>query len=578
MSNSLDTAMGRRGFLALLSAAAAGTLPVSQGTAGVQSASQDNGVTPSDDLPDITAKTIEEAEKLAGIRFTPVERSQIARTISEQVRSLSNRLQGVEMPDSLYPATLFNPVLPGHTPNPATRGGTVGSLSVRRKTLPKRDDDIGFAQIAELSHWIHTKQITCTALTQLYLKRLKQFDKLLRCVITLTPNRALRQARMLDEELIAGRSRGVLHGIPWGAKDLFDTASIPTTFGAAPFKGRIPTLDAQVVQRLDAAGAVLVAKLAMGALAYGDIWFGGRTNTPWNVEHGSSGSSAGSAAATAAGLVGFSLGTETCGSIMSPCKQCGTFGLRPTFGRVPRDGAMSLCWSLDKIGPICRGVADLGVVLAAIHGASDHDPCSVTEPLHVGSGQGVRGLRVGYDPKWFADSPDAEIYRIARESLAKSGATLVKISMPDLPWNVLFGILTAEATAAFESITRDGRDDQLTWQDPEAWPNTFRQAWFIPAPEYVQVQRFRRNVMQIYARLFQGVDALITPLDAGGTLIATNCTGHPALACPAGIGDDDMPRLVVLIGRLFDEGTLLRLGDVIESRAWARRRPPIGQN
>ena len=570
--------MGRRGFLALLSAAAAGAVPGSAGTAMAMPRLQDDGGTPDSSNLDITERTIEEAEKLAGIRFTPVERSQIARTISLQVNAFSTRLKGVELPDSLFPATLFNPMLPGHTPNPATTGGTVGSLSVRQKTIPKRDTDIAFAPIADLSHWIHTKQISCVDLTKLYLKRLEQFDKILKCVITRTSDRALRQARTLDTELVGGQSRGVLHGIPWGAKDLFDTASIPTTFGAAPFKGRVPTIDAAVVQRLDAAGAVLVAKLSMGALAYGDVWFGGRTNSPWNVEHGSSGSSAGSAAATAAGLVGFALGTETCGSIISPCKQCGAFGLRPTFGRVPRDGAMSLCWSMDKVGPICRGVADLGVVLAAIHGASDGDPCSVTEPLHVGSGQGIRGLRVGYDPKWFADDPDAEMNRIARESLAKSGATLVKISMPDLPWNVLFGILTTEATAAFESMTRDGRDDQLTWQDPEAWPNTFRQAWFIPAPELIQAQRFRRNVMQIYARVFEGVDALIAPPYAGGTLIATNCTGHPALACPVGIGEDDMPRLIVLIGRLFDEGTLFRLGDAIESRAWARRRPPVGQD
>ncbi len=412
-------------------------------------------------------------------------------------------------------------------------------------------------------------------LAKLYLKRLKQYDAQLECVITLTEDHALRQAQQLDRELAEGKSRGPLHGIPWGAKDLFDTKGIRTTFGAAPFKDRVPDTDAAVIERLNAAGAVLIAKLSLGALAYNNMWFGGETKSPWNTEHGSSGSSAGSAAATAAGLVGFSLGSETCGSIISPSQACGTFGLRPTFGRVPRDGAMALCWSLDKVGPICRHIGDLAPVLAAINGESKGDPCSVTEPFNSGLGEGVRGLRVGWDPSWFEQEPDQEMWRITRESLAKSGATLKRISLPDVPWSALFNILSVEATAAFEPITRENLDDQLAWQEPQAWPNTFRQSWFIPGPEYVQTQRFRRRVMQIWANVFDDVDAVLSPPFTPDTIIGTNCTGHPALACPVGVGDNGLPRVAVLVGKLFDEGTLLRLGAELESRVWARRRPSL---
>jgi len=572
MLNSLETTLGRRSFLALLSAAAAtGALP--------QAAPASSRVVPGKPGPDkagpISVKTIAEAEKLAGVSFTPAERTQLAKTINDQVEGFASRLEGVTLPEDLFPATTFNPVLPNVGLRPTTTTGAAGLPRPRRKRLPGDAAEIGFASIAELSHWIHSKQISCVDLAKVYLQRLKKYDTQLKCVITLNETSALRQAKILDRELADGNSRGPLHGIPWGAKDLLDTEGIKTTFGAAPFKDRVPDSTAEVVKRLDNAGAVLIAKLTLGALAYGDIWFGGRTNSPWDIEQGSSGSSAGPAAATAAGLVGFAIGSETCGSIISPCQNCGVFGLRPTFGRVPRDGAMALCWTLDKLGPICRNVDDLAPILAAINGASPGDPDSVTQPFHTGAEEGVRGLRVGYDPTWFDGIEDPEMWRVARESVAKSGATLVKITMPDMPWGVLFNILLVEAASAFESITRDDSDDQLKWQAPEAWPNTFRQSWFIPAPEYVQAQRFRRRVMQVYADIFDRVDALLAPPYVSGTLIATNCTGHPALACPIGVGDDGLPRVAVLMGRLFDEGTLLRLGGVLEARAWARRRPPL---
>lgn len=568
-------AMQRRGFLAMLSAAA--LMNVEGSTAEATTAPQDDGLLPKPPGA-ITQHTIEEAEKLAGVQFTPNERAIMVRTIGDQVEMFKQRLKDSSLTNNVAPATTFNPVLHGYPPREITVDGHLENLQVTKKQLPSSDIDIAFASLANLSHWIHTKQISCDKLTRIYLKRLKQFGEKLLCTITIIEQQALEQAKLLDQELAQGHSRGILHGIPWGVKDLFDTKGIKTTFGAATFKNRVPDSDSEVVSRLRNAGAILVAKLSLGALAYGDVWFGGKTRTPWNLDHGASGSSAGSAAATASGLVGFSLGTETSGSIISPCQQCGAFGLRPTFGRVPRDGAMALCWSLDKVGPICRNVEDLGIVLSVINGASTMDPSSVTRPFHPGIGMSGKGLTVGVDRSWLKDHPDAELFLAAQKALEDSGATIKSIKMPDLPWESLYGILTAEATAAFETLTRSDSDDQLTWQSPEAWPNTFRQSWFIPAPEYVQLQRFRRQVMETYARIMDTVDAIMTPPFAGGTLIASNCTGHPAIACPVGTGLDALPRIVVLIGHLFDEGTLLRLGGELERRTWSSRRPPVGSS
>jgi Asp-tRNA(Asn)/Glu-tRNA(Gln) amidotransferase A subunit family amidase len=572
MVNHTTAPIERRGFLALLSAAA---------LTNVEGESHATAL-PQEDVPDpcssgsITQTTIMEAEKLAGVHFTSSERAMMVSSIGAQIASFQERLEKSDLTNNVAPATTFNPVVQNYPPRQVTTGGILGDIVVTLKTIPENETEIAFASVANLSHWIHTRQISCDKLTRLYIKRLKQFGKQLLCTITLTDQHALEQAKLLDQELAQGQSRGILHGIPWGAKDLFDTKGIRTTFGAATFKDRVPNGDAEVVRRLEKAGAILVAKLSLGALAYGDVWFGGKTRTPWDLGKGASGSSAGSAAATAAGLVGFSLGSETSGSIVSPCQQCGAFGLRPTFGRVPRDGAMTLCWSLDKVGPICRNANDLGIVLAAIHGASPMDPSSVTKPFHSGIGMSTQGLTVGVDPKWFNGHEDSKLFLAAQHALEASGVTVKRIEMPDLPWHALYGILTSEATAAFETLTRDDADDQLTWQAPEAWPNTFRQSWFIPAPEYVQLQRFRRQVMDVYARIMDTVDAIMTPPFAGGTLISTNCTGHPAIACPIGTGKDKLPRVLVLIGHLYDEGTLLRLGHQLQSKTWAHQRPLVG--
>jgi Asp-tRNA(Asn)/Glu-tRNA(Gln) amidotransferase A subunit family amidase len=419
----------------------------------------------------------------------------------------------------------------------------------------------------------------------------------------LTEARARAQAQRADDELARGRYRGPLHGVPWGAKDLLDTAGVPTTFGAEPYRDRVPAGDAAVVSRLDEAGAVLVAKLSLGALAYGDIWHGGRTNNPWNLAEGSSGSSAGSAAAVVAGLVGFAIGTETLGSIVSPCMRTGATGLRPTFGRVSRVGAMPLCWSLDKIGPLARTVEDCALVLAAIGGHDPRDPSSLDVPLAFDFRAEVAGLRVGFSPPWFAGAGATELDRAVLPALRRLGVETVELSLPDLPYDSLVLILLAESAAAFEELTLSDRDDLLTWQETAAWPNTFRLARFISAVDLVQADRLRRRVMQALDEVFAGVDAVVSPSYEGPLLVATNFTGHPSLTLRVGFQElptrDELtlsdaqrkrtqapsaagqthrvPHAITLFGRLFDEGTLCRLGRALEAElsVWAER-PPVG--
>ncbi len=400
---------------------------------------------------------------------------------------------------------------------------------------------------------------------------------MLECVVALTEERALKQAEKADYEIVSGKYRGPLHGIPWGAKDLFDTAGIPTTWGAYPYRNRIPTADAAVVRMLEKAGAVLVAKLSLGALALGDIWYGGRTNNPWKIEEGSGGSSAGCAAATGAGLVGFSIGTETFGSIVSPCVRCGTAGLRPTFGRVPRTGAMALSWSFDKIGPICRTVEDAALVLAEINGFDAGDPDSRDIPFSFDSTIPVKGLRVGYMRQGPMEESGKNIDRAALEALQAIGMDIFEIEIPDLPYNSLKTLINVEAASAFEELTLSDRDDELRWQEPEAWPNIFRMSRFTPAIEYVQIQRFRRYVMNTMEEVFGNVDVLFSSGSGEPLEIITNSTGHPSLTLRAGIKEDGTPHGVTLCGRLFDESTLCRIGMALEREldVWDQR-PPIG--
>ena len=556
----------RRSFLTSAGvAAAAGALP---GTAGAGGSEQS-------EMPDeaeITTATIAEAEKLAAVAFTAAEREAIRKEIGEQVARYGER-RAQALPNALAPATVFDPRMT----DPGVQASQRPIVRSERDQdpLPSSETDIAFAPVTALSRWIEQHELTSMRLTQIYLDRLRRFGPRLECVVTLTERLAMAQAQRADRENAAGRYRGPLHGIPWGAKDLLDTAGIGTTWGATPYRDRVAESDAAVVRRLDDAGAVLVAKLTLGAIAYGDIWFGGRTNSPWDLKQGSRGSSAGSAAATAAGLVGFSLGTETLGSIVSPCMRCGTTGLRPTFGRVPRTGAMALCWSLDKIGPICRTVEDCALVLAAINGANHGDPSSLDVPFNFDARQSLSRLRLGYDPGWFEHKRATDLDRNALAVARGLGLELVEISLPDWPYGALMTILLVEAAAAFEELTLSNRDDELVWQAPEAWPNTFRTTRFAPAIEYVQAQRFRRRVMAMMAERFADIDAIISPSFAGSLLLITNNTGHPSLTIRCGFRANGTPRGITLWGRLFEEGTLCRIGMALESAldVWDKRPP-----
>jgi Asp-tRNA(Asn)/Glu-tRNA(Gln) amidotransferase A subunit family amidase len=549
--------------------------------------------------PAIEATTIAEAEKLAQVTYSAAHRTQAAASWQVSMAPLYERRTGprkVALEPSVSPATVWNPALPGLAVGPA-RNRFVRSTAPAG-VLPARDEDIAFAPVSQLARWIETRQLSSERLTKLYLERLQRFQPKLNCVITLTTDLALSQAKRADAEIAAGKYRGPLHGIPWGAKDLVDTAGIPTTYGAEPFRNRVPTADATTVARLHQAGAVLIAKLSLGSLALNDIWFGGQTNNPWLLEEGASGSSAGPGAATASGCVGFALGSETGGSIVAPAMRCGVTGLRPTFGRVPRTGAMTLCWSLDKLGPMARGVEDTLFVLAALSGPDAGDVSSVPSKLEFDANAGIKGLKVGFFPGWMTEAPATEVDRATLETLKKLGAVAVEVQIPDWPYDSLNTILFAEAAASFEDITLNHSVDQLKMQVPDAWPNIFRQARFLSAVDIVQADRMRRRVAEEMARVFRTVDVLMVPSLRDEMLTITNFTGHPSLTLRTGFVEvgqarsdwapdpaHPMPRFspprrvphgVTLIGKLFDEGTIGRAGIALERALDVMKQRPPG--
>ena len=546
--------------------------------------------------PDVSAATFAEAETLVRVRMTAKERAQAAENWRVSMAPLYERRTGprrVDLPPGLAPYSRCNPVLSGHLPAP--RSDRLVGSGRDPGPLPASDADIAFAPLWRLARWVQSRQLRSERLTEIYLQRIHTWDPRLRSVITLTRDLALGQARDADRQIAAGRYRGPLHGIPWGGKDLLDTAGIRTTYGAEPFKDRVPVEDAAVVRRLREAGAVLIAKLSLGALALNDIWFGGQTMNPWLLEEGSGGSSAGPGAATAAGLVGFSIGSETEGSIVDPSTRCGVCGLRPTFGRVPRTGAMTLCWSLDKLGPIARSVEDTLLVLHAISGPDAGDLASVPSVLDFDARAGVQGLRVGYFPQWQREATDVD--RHALQQLGSLGLQAVPVDLPDWPYDSLNTILFAEAAASFEELTLSGKVDQLRVQTPDAWPNSFRQARFLSAVDFVQADRLRRLVAQEMEKLFSKVDLLLVPSLRDEMLTVGNFTGHPSLTLRAGFisitearsdwAPDPhhplprfdpprrVPHSVTLVGRLFDEGTLGRVGLALERALGVTdERPP----
>jgi Asp-tRNA(Asn)/Glu-tRNA(Gln) amidotransferase A subunit family amidase len=548
--------------------------------------------------PEVSPSTFAEAEKLVQVELTETERAMAAGSWRKTMASLYERRTGprkVALPSALAPATHWNPLLPG------VELGPQRERFVRSKSdpgpLPASDADIAFAPVTQLSRWIEERKLSSERLTHIYLKRIERFNPKLRCVITLTRELALTQATKADQEIAGGRYRGPLHGIPVGVKDLLDTAGIPTTYGAEPYRNRVPTEDSVVVKRLCNAGAVLVAKLSLGALALNDIWFGGQTMNPWLLEEGASGSSAGPGAATAAGLVGFSIGSETGGSIVSPSMRCGITGLRPTYGRVPRTGAMTLCWSLDKLGPMTRSVEDTMLVLQAISGPDPGDVASVPSRLDFDAGASVKGLRVGYFPGWMEDKSATNVDRAGLEAVKKVGMVPVEVAIPDWPYGCLNLILFAEGAAAFEELGLNGGLNQLKVQTPDAWPNIFREARFLSAVDFVQADRFRRKVAEEMVRVFSQVDLLLVPSLRDEMLTITNHTGHPSLTLRAGFVEvaqartdwapdpsrslptfsppRRVPHGVTLIGRLFDEGTLASAGLALERTfGVAGQRPP----
>jgi Asp-tRNA(Asn)/Glu-tRNA(Gln) amidotransferase A subunit family amidase len=516
----------------------------------------------------ITKEMVAQAETIAGLEFTDEERERIATGLSRSVRNYE-RLREVQLANSVLPAVQFDPVLPGME-LPADRRAMryTREAGVRR---PADLEQVAFWPVTRLAELIRTRQVLPSELTEMYIARMKRHDPQLHAVVTLTEVRAREQAARLDAEVRGGTYRGPLHGIPWGAKDLLATARYPTTWGASPYRDQMLDYDATVVARLDAAGAVLIAKLTMGALAQGDRWFGGMTRNPWHPEEGSSGSSAGPGSATAAGLVGFAIGTETLGSIVSPSTRNGVTGLRPTFGRVSRYGAMALSWSMDKIGPMCRSVEDCALVLAAIHGPDDRDPTVHDVPFNWDAERALSDIRIGYFRSAFERTNDEgqrnEFDAAALAAMQRIVPNMVEVELPltDYPLQAISGsVLGVEAAAAFDELTRSNRDDMLVpLPERSSWPNTFRNARFVPAVEYINANRVRTLVMQAMDRAMRAVDVVITP---NNVLLLTNLTGHPQVSLPGGFtqrDDVNVPVSAQFIGRLYGEADMLRV-----AKAW----------
>lgn len=505
--------------------------------------------------PEITRQAVAGAESLIGVYFHDAKRDSMLDDLHEQL-SAYRGMRSVPLANSIPPAVLFNPIPQGFVP-PSKRS-SFATTPVGNVILPAQQEEIAFSSIGQLAALIRSRKISSMQLTHLYLSRLKKYGPKLECVVTLTESLALAQAQRADNEIAAGKYRGPLHGIPYGAKDLLAARGYPTTWGSVPYKDQIIDEDATVIQRLEKAGAVLVAKLTMGELAWGDVWFGGKTRNPWKLDQGSSGSSAGSAAATAAGLVGFSIGTETWGSIVSPSNRCGTTGLRPTYGRVSRTGAMALSWSMDKIGPICRTVEDCAIVFNAIHGPDGKDQTLYDFPFRYSSTINLKKLKIGFLK---ADFDSAKINKAQNDAtldkLRAMGAQLVPIELPKLPISDLRIILSAEAAAAFDELTRSGRDSLLVRQIKNAWPNVFRAARFIPAVEYIQANRIRYLLIQEMMKLLKTVDVYVAPSIEGENSLLTNLSGHPCVVVPNGFTNEHTPTSITFIGRLFDEGTVL---------------------
>ncbi len=525
----------------------------------------------------LTKEMLDEAERFIGLEFTDEERELMIDGLNGQLKNYE-RIREVSLDNNVAPAIQFNPIVSGV--RPGAKQKTIKISKPRRKKLTPDLEDIAFWTITDLAGLIKSRKVSSLELTKMYLERLKKYDKKLKCIISLTEELAFEQARRADKEIAAGRYRGPLHGIPWGAKDLLAVKGYKTTWGAMPFKDQVLDYDATVVRRLEKAGAVLIAKLTLGALAMGDVWFGGKTRNPWNPEKGSSGSSAGPASATSAGLVGFSIGSETLGSIVSPCTVCGVTGLRPTFGRVSRYGAMALSWSMDKLGPICRSVEDCALVFHAIHGPDGLDPAVREEAsFNWDPARTIKRLKIGYlksdfekdrkDEKWKAND------LATLDTLHSLGLDLRAVELPDLPIGAMRLVLRVEAAAAFDELTRSNRDSLLVSQGKGSWPNIFRTARMVTAVEYIQANRLRTLLIKEMEKLMSDIDVYVAPSWVGNNLALTNLSGHPTVVVPNGFNDKNEPTSITFTGRLFGETETLLVAKAYQDAVAFHLKYPV---
>lgn len=524
------------------------------------------------DEEQISSENVLYAEKIIGLQFDEAERDSMLDNLNEYLGNYQS-IRKINLPNSISPAVLFNSIPVGFKFDTEQKPVKFSDYSYMQ--MPEEIDKLAFYSIGELAELIRTKKISSVELTKFFLKRLKKYGSVLHSVITLTEERALRQAELMDKEIALGKYRGMLHGIPFGVKDLLATKDYKTTWGAAPFKDQIINEDATVIKKLEAAGAVLVAKLTMGALAWGDVWFGGKTRNPWDTTKGSSGSSAGSASSVSAGLVPFAIGTETWGSIVSPSTVCGTTGLRPSYGRVSRTGAMALSWSMDKIGPICRNAEDLAIVFKAIYGPDGKDQTLYDVPFNYSPEVDISKLKIGYLKKDFDVKYDFhEEDSLALDKLKKLGAEIIPIDLPEIDVNALSFILSAEAGAVFDELTRSNKDNLLVRQIKNAWPNVFRSSRFIPAVEYLNANRIRYLLIQKMQKLMSKIDVYIAPSWEGDNLLLTNLTGHPCVVLPDGFSSDSTPTSITFIGKLFDEGLLIAVAKKYQDATDFHRKHP----
>lgn len=574
--------------VATLIATEAGIVTVAAVSTGAAAAQQGRG--PGAPMR-VTKEQLKDALDILGLDFNEAERALMLPVVNRALTGYES-LRKLDIPLDTEPAFHFRPALPGKEPKP--RASRFTPTHSAKLASFKDPEELAFLPVTELAPLLRARKISSTDLTKMYLARLKKYSPTLLNVITLTEDLALQQAAQADKEIRAGKYRGPLHGIPFGAKDLFNTKGILTTWGAEPFKDQVPAYNATCIDRLYAAGAVLVAKLSMGALAQGDVWFNGTTKSPWDITVGSSGSSAGSASATAGGMVGFSIGTETLGSIVSPSSRCGVAGLRPTYGRVSRYGAMGLSWTMDKIGPICRSVEDCALVLNAMYGPDGHDVTTIDAPFDWNPAAPLSAMKIGYVKSEFerqgfggrggrGGDPAAaakiaaerkKIYDDALEALRKAGAKLEEVELPPTDAGGLVFLLQAEAAAAFDDITRDGRITTLRGQAANDWPNSFRTSRLIPAVEYIRAQRARTLLQRQMHDFMEKWDVLVVP-QGTATLTITNLTGHPQIAVPCGFLNK-MPQSIIFTGRLYEEGAPLRVAHAFEQATeWHSMHPKM---